>query len=159
MELNNLEDNIVVIEDFISFEECIQWLQRVPAPFLLDNEFLEWKYRNINIIDNPIVKKVENYWNSIFNTSSLKIYEAQVQLWPIKSYSTLHIHNENLRETGTYNSMLYLNNNFFGGEFYTKKDIISPKPGMLTFFNGCKTHHGVKPIYWNNRYTLVFWFE
>ena len=160
MELNKLGDNVIVIEDYLTFKECIQWLQRVPAPFLMDNEHLTWEYRRINIINHPIVSKVEKYWNNYFNTNNLKIKDAEVQLWPIKSSSPRHNHQnkENKREYYTFNSMLYLNDNYIGGEFYTDKTIIKPKPGMLTFFNGRDTYHGVNPVYWNNRYSIIFWF-
>jgi hypothetical protein len=158
MELNDLKDNVITKENFISFDECIQWLQKVPAPFLLDNENLDWKYRTIDITTHSIVQQVEDYWNNYFKTDKLKISQAQIQLWPIKSYSVKHIHNANNREGTNYNSMLYLNNNYMGGEFFTDKITLKPKPGMLTFFDGQKTYHGVKPVYWNNRYTIIFWF-
>ena len=44
MDLNNLKDNVIIKENFLSFNKCIQWLQRVPAPFLMDNENLDWKF-------------------------------------------------------------------------------------------------------------------
>jgi len=159
MGLNNLKDNVIIKENFLSFNKCIQWLQRVPAPFLTDNENLDWKYRTIDITNHPITQQVEKYWNTYFKTNQLKISQSQVQLWPIKSFSKKHIHNSNNRDGTNYNSMLYLNDNYIGGEFHTDKITIKPKPGMLTFFDGQKTYHGVKPVYWNNRYTLIFWFS
>ena len=161
MELNSVKDDVIVSENFLSFEECIHYLQRVPAPFLIDNELLPWKYRTIDITNHPLTKQVENYWNNFFNTTTLKISQSQVQLWPIRSFSERHNHQEKgyKRENSKWNSMLYLNDNYLGGEFYTDKITMKPKPGMLTFFNGRDTYHGVKPVYWNNRYTIIFWFD
>ena len=158
MGLNNLKDEVIIKENFLSFNKCIQWLRQVPAPFLIDNEDLDWKYRAINVTNHSITKQVENYWNGYFQTNKLKIRQAEIQLWPIKSYSSRHIHDHHNQENTTYNSMLYLNDNYMGGEFFTDKIKIKPKPGTLTFFNGQKTYHGVKPVYWNNRYTIIFWF-
>jgi hypothetical protein len=162
MELNNLKDNVVQIKDYLSLEECIEWLQNVPAPFLMDNEHLSWKYRRKNLITHPIVNQVERFWNDYFKTTHLKIKDAELQLWPIKSYSVRHNHAHTFtslnRTSYTYNSMLYLNDNYIGGEFFTDKIEIKPTPGLLTFFDGANTYHGVKPIYWNNRYSIIFWF-
>ena len=84
MELSNLKDEVIIKENFISFEECIKWLKNVPAPFLLDNENLDWKYRTIDITTHSIVQQVEDYWNNYFKTDKLKISQAQIQLWPKK---------------------------------------------------------------------------
>tara|TARA_R110000796_G_scaffold188358_1_gene305237 strand:+ start:231 stop:704 length:474 start_codon:yes stop_codon:yes gene_type:complete len=157
MDLSNLQDNVAIREDFISLEKCIQWLQRVPAPFLVDNKNLSWEHRIIDITTHPITQQVTDFWNSCFKINSLKIHKTLIQLWPINSESIPHIHVRNNQTT--YNSMLYLNDNYTGGEFYTDKITITPKPGMLTFFNGQKTYHGVKPIHLHNRYTIAFWFE
>jgi len=43
-----------------------------------------------------------------------------------------------------YNSLLYLNDNFSGGEFFTETGLtIKPIPGRLTFFDGSIVTHGV----------------
>ena len=59
-----------------------------------------------------------------------------------------------------YNSLIYLNEKFKGGEFYTKNGInLKPKKGMLTFFNGQTVHHGVKKVFNNDRKTIIFWWR
>jgi hypothetical protein len=60
-----------------------------------------------------------------------------------------------------FSSVLYLNDNFKGGETYFPKldHIIKPKTGKLTFFPSGSTHiHGVKKIIEGNRFTLATWF-
>ena len=159
MELSNLQDEVIIIKNFIPQSECIKFLQRVPAPYKMDSSELPWEHRLVDIIKHPVTKYVENYWNKYFKTNKLKIYESLIQLWPIQSKSDSHIHTEPDRAQGTYNSILYLNDNFFGGEFFTNKITIKPKPGMLTFFNGKTTNHGLHPVHWNNRYAITFWFN
>lgn len=162
MNLKDLHNNVIIEKNFLTFKECISWLQRVPAPFLVNNEYLPWEFRRIDLPSNhKIIQKVENYWNTYFNVNYLKIKDATLQLWPIDGYSKKHVHtNQGFgREGYTYNSLLYLNNNYEGGEFFTDEICIKPTPGMLTFFDGRITYHGVKKVKLHNRYTLIFWFE
>ena len=86
--------------------------------------------------------------------------QAQLQVWPEGSKRELHIHNDKGREDIVFNSMLYLNDNFLGGEFYTKEGIIlKPRPGLFTTFNGQKLWHGVQPVTKNTRYTISFQWQ
>ena len=71
-----------------------------------------------------------------------------------------HIHTDEGRKETKHNSLLYLNNNFLGGEFVTKSGIlIRPKKGMLTLFDGQKVYHGVKRVKQNDRKTIIFWWR
>ena len=159
MELSDLKDNVVVIEDFIPFSECIKLLQRVPVPYKLDSSELPWEHRLVNLKTHPVTKVVEDYWNTYFNTNHLRVFNSELTLWPIQSQSERHIHTDKDRAHGTYNSILYLNDNYMGGEFFTDKVTFKPKAGTLTFFNGKETYHGSNPVYWQNRYCLIFWFN
>ena len=159
MDLSNLKDNVIIIEDFIPQNECINLLQRVPVPYKLDSSGLPWEHRTISFKNHPSKDYVEKYWNDYFNVNHLKVLDAELTLWPIQSQSTRHIHEEPDRAHGTYNSILYLNDNYLGGEFFTDKITIKPKAGTITFFNGRKTYHGLNPVYWQNRYCLIFWFN
>ena len=60
-----------------------------------------------------------------------------------------------------YSSILYLNNNFKGGETYFPEHnySIEPKSGKLTFYtSGAKHIHGVKKVTSGTRYTLATWY-
>jgi len=159
MALNDLKDNVVIVKNFIPFKECIEFLQRVPANFLLDGQELSWEYRLVNITAHPITSYVENYWNNYFKTNKIKIYESVIQMWPPNSYSGFHVHDLNDRRQGTYNSILYLNDNFSGGEFFTNKIKLKPEPGTLIFFNGKTTPHGLNRVFGNSRYAINFWMN
>lgn len=85
--------------------------------------------------------------------------DCELQTWPIGIESKLHIHDANDRETGDYNSLLYLNDDFYGGEFYTGNGItIKPKKNRLTFFDGRKIYHGVRTVENQHRFTMIFWW-
>ena len=159
MDLNNLKDKVIIVEDFLPQSECINLLQRVPVPYKVDNADLPWEHRTVNFKYHPSKDYVEKYWNTYFNVNHLKVLDAELTLWPIKSYSVRHIHDEADRIPMTYNSILYLNDNFSGGEFFTDKVRLKPKPGTITFFNGKETHHGLNQVQGHNRYCLIFWFN
>ena len=144
---------INIFESFLSKEECLKYLNIVPdVPY----GTFEWKERTVDITNDPIVKKTQLFLKDKLNLD-LKIIQAQGQNWNMGTYSNLHIH-RNERPKSPYTSSLYLNDNFDGGEFYTPENIIKPKQGSLTFFNGHTVLHGVKQVYNNDRKTLIFWW-
>ena len=89
----------------------------------------------------------------------LTCHQAQTQVWNKESYSQLHTHTYNDRENTDFNSLIYLNDNFDGGEFITTNQSYKPEFGSLTFFNGKQIYHGVNKVSKNHRYTLIFWWE
>lgn len=119
-------------------------------------------YPTRNVIlkpEDPIIAIVQTFLESKIK-ARLTCYEAELQTWPIKSYSKLHVHDKPGRIQGDYNSLLYLNDDFDSGEFYTNTGIIiTPKKNRLTFFDGKHTYHGVKPVERNHRYTAIFWWK
>lgn len=115
--------------------------------------------RNIRLPnDDELVEIVQGVLESQLRVK-LTIKEAELQTWCVDSYSDLHVHE--LREPQEdYNSLLYLNEDFDGGEFFTGNGILlRPVTGRLTFFNGKTTPHGVTPVKRNHRYTAIFWWE
>lgn len=61
-----------------------------------------------------------------------------------------------------FGAIIYLNNNFIGGELYYPKlnIIIKPEPGMLVIHPGNLLFlHGVKPVIGNTRFTLTSFFK
>ena len=130
-------------------------ISSIKTPMPVNND---WSDRVINITNHPIINSIEVYLNQKLNLK-LKAYQVQLQVWPIYSYSPLHIHNaEGSRGGSKYTSMLYLNNNFNGGEFLTSDIMVKPIPGRLTFFDGSEIYHGVNKVIGNPRFTLIFWW-
>ena len=122
---------------------------------------MDFDYRTLDITNDKIVYLVKNF---IENKLSIKldIVQAQCQVWPINSESKLHRHCDDpneVRKITKYNSLIYLNDDYDGGEFYTDEIIYKPKANSLTFFDGSETYHGVKQVKTNHRYTLIFWWK
>jgi hypothetical protein len=149
-------DLIFYQNNFLSNEECNYWIDRAPK---LGKGNFNWDQRTINITKEYIVKKVINFFKKKLKLN-LSIQQAQIQNWNVGSSSALHIHNLGNRSYAKYNSLIYLNDDFKGGEFFTKNGIIiKPKKGKLTLFNGSKVYHGVKTVHKKDRITLIFWWN
>lgn len=109
--------------------------------------------------NNVIVNLIQNYIESRIKVR-LTCYQMELQTWAVGTESDLHIHDHLGRGHGDYNSLLYLNDDFDGGEFFTENGItIKPKTNRLTFFNGKTVGHGVKKVFRNHRYTMIFWWK
>ena len=109
--------------------------------------------------DDKIIKIVQDLLESKLRIK-LTCHDAELQTWPIGVDSALHVHGkEGGRPEGDYNSLLYLNDNFEEGEFYTGHGVtLKPKKNRLTFFDGKNIPHGVKKVHGHHRYTAIFWW-
>ena len=57
-----------------------------------------------------------------------------------------------------YTSIIYLNDNFEGGETVVGKTTIKPKQGLMVLFAGDKEAHSVNKIKKGARYTIPCWY-
>ena len=147
-------EDIKIFKNFILEKECNDWISIAPK----FNGSFDFQYCTIDITNYTVVDGVKNFLEKSCNCK-LTCSQAQIQLWPIGSKSILHTHIKGGRESTDYNSLIYLNSDFDGGEFITNNLIIKPEPGMLTFFNGHQIYHGVNKVKNKHRYTLIFWWQ
>ncbi len=134
----------------------LQMLNKGEKPF-------EWyPTRNIKLNpDDQIVVYTQKFLESKLRVK-LECYDCEMQTWPIDSESPMHVHKMDgmFRENGDYNSLLYLNDDFNGGVFFTKTGIrIKPKKNRLTFFNGRDLPHGLTKVKKNHRHSILFWWR
>jgi len=151
----------LIFDNVISKEMCDELISIGPDPKNIKSispTDVLWSDRVVELTDHAIIPLITNYLKS---TAKIEVtpLQVQIQLWPVGSDSCRHIHNTHNRERFGRTSMLYLNNDFEGGEFFTDDIIVKPVPGRLTFFDGSKTYHGVNTIMKKNRYTLIFWWD
>jgi len=166
--LRNENEIIYYKDNFIDIKECNYWIslsKKIPKNIRTQYNYPNneiWDYRIVKITQSSIVSKVQNFLNKQLNYN-LEIDEAEIQNWVDGSISPLHKHigcSEGVRSKNRFNSLLYLNDNFEGGSFYTKGNInIKPKPGLLTLFDGASIEHGVKQVSNGDRYTIIFWWN
>jgi hypothetical protein len=124
-------------------------------------DIIDWDCRTLDITNYAIGDKTKTFLENNLSIK-LNIVQIQCQVWPVGTESTLHRHCDDVtkvRLNTDYNSMLYLNDNFEGGEFYTNDIIYKPRKNTLTFFDGANDWHGIKPVRKNNRYTIIFWWK
>ena len=157
-------DHVYVQPNFLNKKECDKYISKAfrPGEDVLKQWHKDpnscWNQLEVNITDDPIVFKLQKHIKKKLNMD-LKISRAHIQTWMPTTFSRLHIHNDP-RETATWNSCIYLNNDYKGGEHHTSNGIVlKPEPGLLTLFNGEKTYHGVREIKNSYRFNLVFWWE
>ncbi len=83
----------------------------------------------------------------------------QIVVWPKGSEQPAHI--DDRREETRYAAIVYLNDDFAGGQtFFENADFQGqPQTGRLIAFPGRDLRHGVRRITSGTRYTLALWFK
>ena len=97
----------------------------------------------------------------------VKCNTSHAQKWEKGGFATPHSDNSSFEGTPTsfeinkYVGILYLNDDYDGGELYFRDHDISFKPSaysFITFPGGVENIHGVHPVKEGTRYTMVsFW--
>jgi hypothetical protein len=179
--IGNSVDNIKIINSFVSKEDCKKFINYTKdidesvAPTQFDEKMnpVSWnssfKMPNINeftkykIIVRSIVEK--EYDIKVKNKSF-----GSIVRWDAGSKMAMHSDDTyTLRKDGTgvtenhhMSGLIYLNDDYEGGEieFPQQKISIKPKTGDLIIFPGNINYpHEVKVITFGSRYTIPFWFE
>jgi hypothetical protein len=153
-----LNKSVLLFENYLPKERCEKFIERFKEnnPHVNDNN--QPKNR-VSIADYDVVKQVKQFLEEML---PIKIggWDASIGVW-LDGVETapLHVHLQDVRPGHDFTSLIYLNENFDGGEFYTHNLSYKPKTGSLIFFNGMKMLHSVKPPTKNHRYYLIFWWE
>jgi len=96
--------------------------------------------------------------NSISKNFNAEIDWFQIVKWPINSTQNLHF--DSTSNKTVLSSIVYLNDNFIGGQtYYEDGTIFKPKKGRGLFFDGQYHKHGVKPVGENIRYVVAAWYK
>ena len=105
-----------------------------------------------------VIKYVNNAAVSFFGRGNYA-ERGEIVKWPMGSYQDYHI--DNTRESTTFTSLTYLNEDFEGGEtdFITENFSVKPKVGRTILFDGKKFEHGVSKITEGIRYTFALWYS
>ena len=73
--------------------------------------------------------------------------------------SSMNLHYDQTSDKTTMTSLIYLNDNFRGGETYLDDGtVIAPKKGRILFFDGKYFKHGVNTTH-GERYVLSTWYR
>jgi predicted 2-oxoglutarate/Fe(II)-dependent dioxygenase YbiX len=179
---------VFMIENYISQDSCdflidvfSKDLHDTPIPNMFagitgyDIDKVEYKEDikfNIAIdFNKSIIISIKNLLSNKFNFNyKLKTYFFNCLTEGAKM--GIHIDNDALvsddieenqyRYKNNLSALLYLNDNYMGGElhFMNENISISPKPGSLIFFQGdADKPHKVKEVVSGNRYNIVSFYE
>lgn len=108
-----------------------------------------------NIIIEKVKEKVVSTCKSLTN-SNIYLDNYELVEWPEGSYHPPHYD----YPTDIFSSVIYLNDNFSGGEtYFSDSKIITPKKGSCLIFSNSKYRHSVNKINSGTRYTFSFWFS
>lgn len=151
------DDNLIVIYDFISHNEqniLLNIINNVNDRWMYNDD----KYSELAVInDKPITQVLTKRFNHILQNKNLYPSEfSTVFKFKKGDQLTEHIDYGPHIDNMIYSSVLYLNDDFTGGELYfTKKNIeIKPVARSIAIFMSDQ-HHLVKPVTSENyRYCL-----
>ena len=151
---------IIVMDDLISEDEathCYMKIQNlVPSGVL----FGRYDFNIERFVDDGIIMDITKRIESIANHfhPNIELDWAQIVAWP---HGTSHaLHYDTFSGKTVFTSITYLNCSYRGGEtFFDDGTIISPKTGRTVFFDGKKYFHGVKSVYYGNRFSLPIWYK
>lgn len=145
---------IIIKEDFIKDEDVKKLFS-----FFENNKHncMEWHGTQTLQLDNSF-SDLGNYINNYAKQFGAKIDWGKFVFWPKDSYQPLHF--DNASDKTILSSIIYLNDNYQGGQtYFDDKTIISPKEKRALFFDGTKYKHGVMPITEGQRCTLAVWYK
>ena len=82
----------------------------------------------------------------------------QIVSWPAGSQQDLHV--DSYFKSTSVTGIVYLNDDFFGGEtqFPTLDLSVKPTKGALLLFDGSSVPHSVRAVERGARYTVAMWF-
>lgn len=154
-----IKDNLIIVYDFITQEEVDEIFK------IINLETNVWDYSTNNLskylaikesyeVLNNLTKRVQNIIkNKSFTTSGF----ATIHKFEIGDTIPKHIDYGDYYDNMIYGGVVYLNNNFSGGELYYFDHDVTIKPTPLSaVFHLADTPHTVKPITKGIRYSLPF---
>jgi hypothetical protein len=141
---------IYIDKNFLSKADCDKIIQ-----FYLQNTDRVFQYRdtyplNIEKI-SQVTDKIEKICMSL--NSDVKLSLCQIVQWPKSSKMDWHYDEGDL-----FSAILYLNDDYRGGQTIFQNYTCDPKVGKLVIFSNSTIKHCVKEITSGTRYTLSFWF-
>jgi hypothetical protein len=153
---------IVILDDILTINECNQLIDIYeknkdkshvwgnPNFYPLNFNFIESEF-TLNILKK--IKSIAQMCNQ-----NIVIDWAEITKWIPKTY--MNLHTDDTSDKTILTSIIYLNNNYDGGETYLSEGtVIAPKIGRMVIFDGKKYEHGVNKILNNYRYTLPIWYK
>ena len=150
---------MIEIKNFISNVQSVNLITFHKSHFDLNKENC-LTHRNTQVIDPPVTNQTEQIYNMLTGfiktiNSNLQINYFQIVKWPTGESQPEHKD----FDYHPYTSILYLNDNYTGGETIVDGTTIIPEKNKLIGFEGDKMTHSVNEITEGTRYTIPCWYK
>ena len=150
---------MIEIKNFISNVQSDNLITIQKSHFDLNKENC-FTHRNTQVIDPPVTNQTEQIYNMLTGfiktiNSNLQINYFQIVKWPTGESQPEHKD----FDYHPYTSILYLNDNYTGGETIVDGTTIIPEKNKLIGFEGDKMTHSVNEITEGTRYTIPCWYK
>ena len=172
---------IYIEENFISLDECQKFIdlsksnkkeisyvmgqQSVEHPYITH---LEWKnhgasYYNGDVdttvpsLDEEVVTRVNSICKNFDSNANLD-YVGVVR-WPIGTFMKPHVDDNDVHKPDMFAAMLYLNDDFEGGNTVFHDLVVKPEVGKLIIFSNSQYLHYVTKVESDERFVLSFWYN
>tara|TARA_R100000315_G_C5210920_1_gene125268 strand:+ start:403 stop:1002 length:600 start_codon:yes stop_codon:yes gene_type:complete len=152
--------DILIKENFLTNEECDQWIEAWKTYKTIQEDLstgdMITKPNVLHITNHPQLEKEEKKLISKLSgcyPKNLNFNYAHVCEWNTGMEMGKH---KDIYEA-EFTSIIYLNDDYKGGETFIGDTIIPPKKGKLVSFWGKDILHGVSKIE-GKRYTMPIWY-
>jgi len=157
-------NKIKVIPNFISKEDIqlgIDYINTSKLYHFKNNDLVKIIPLRKEELGTELIKKYSNKVLKEHDEPFLYTVEGFISLWNTGSYSPLHLDNHHKFEYLSHSTIIYLNDDYEGGEIYFPKlDFeYKPKCGDVIIFP-CDSEeylHGVKEVTQGKRMTIALW--
>lgn len=170
--IGNSSDNIKVVPNFLSNKEIIYLMvhtnQRRKNSFVAqkdnDGNPTAWIHNYEGIVDKDnLIGRISDEIKKAYDITNIesKYDMLRVARWDAGTKLTLHVDDLGYETNNHFPTLLYLNDDYEGGElsFATHDVTIKPKKGDLIMFPGNMHYaHEVKEVISGTRYTTPVWF-
>ncbi len=118
-----MNKTFIRVDNFLSKEECNEFIEKFkqsPAS----------KYRNtftVKIKPKNILERINNQFK-FYNF--VEPDNCEIVMWPVDSYMKMHVDNGD-----KFSFLIYLNNDFDGGETVIEDITVKPRPGRIVIFS------------------------
>ena len=130
---------------FGKFHRSTRVLPLTPIIGLNDNSDIDFLKHIYSRITAHIYEKDSNTFVNYF----------EIVEWPVNAFQETHLD----ISYHTYTSIIYLNDDFFGGETRVGHHEINPERGKILTFTGNQIEHSVNEIKKFTRYTMPVWYK
>ena len=149
-------------ENFFTPKQCHHFIKghsELFKPHLDDRTFYFRKTEVVELsryYDSLNTKKLNGLLNFTVKKINAKAFVSYFQIvkWPVGEFQGPHKD----MEYHCYSSIIYLNDDFKGGETVIDGTVIKPKQGLMVLFTGNKLIHSVNKVEKGIRYTMPCWY-